>query len=156
MDPTRSNLRLAARQLGALIPHLGDFYDVIEEIAIGWAEGLEAADAAAASAVYTSLVESGPGRVAGGEAVFAAAQEEPAPAMRFLLRSQLAALNELRSVAGNVMEWRVEDARASLWSWSEVGEALEISKQAAQQRFGGMTREDAVAERYARLSDDDV
>jgi hypothetical protein len=101
-EKTRSDLRLAARALGELLAEVGDFYDVAEELAIGYANVMMQADTK--------------------------------PERRAML--QLGALNELQSVAANVMEWRVDDARELDVPWSEIGDCLEITRQAAQQKYG--------------------
>jgi hypothetical protein len=100
-EPTKEDLVTAAFALGDMLSKVGDFYDVAEALAAGWAAGV--------------------GAEAGG--------------VRSIL-SQLGALNELQSVSNEVMGWRVDDARAALVSWSDIGDVLEISKQAAQQRWG--------------------
>lgn len=50
--------------------------------------------------------------------------------------AQISALDGLQRAANQVIEWRVEDARTSSTSWSKIGDALDTSKQAVQQRFG--------------------
>lgn len=100
--PSRDDLRLAARALGEMLSHVGDFYDVAEEIAIGYANE---------------------------------SKQEDASRERFL-SLKLGALNELQSVANNVMEWVVDDMRDEHMSWQQVGDVLDVSRQAAQQRFG--------------------
>lgn len=98
---TREELKAAAYELGKMLAGVGDFYDVAEELAKGYAAG-----------------------VAGSET------------SRHGIRSQIGALNELQSVANSVIEWRVDDARGMYLTWEEIGEALDTSKQAAQQKYG--------------------
>jgi hypothetical protein len=100
--PSRMDLQIAARKLGALISQVGDFYDVAEDIARGYAD-------------YHAGNDTSPER---------------------RLPLQLSALNELQSVANNVIEWRVDDARDAYLSWEKIGDALDISRQAAQQKYG--------------------
>ena len=54
---------------------------------------------------------------------------------RFLL-AQITALHSIQSAAETIIAWRVDDAREGITSWSKIGDALDMSKQAAQQRFG--------------------
>lgn len=61
---------------------------------------------------------------------------EKAGAVETFIPAQLTALNSLQTAAQTVIAWRVEEARASEVSWSKIGEALDMSKQGAQQRFG--------------------
>lgn len=49
---------------------------------------------------------------------------------------KLVALHALTAAAEEVKGWVVEDAREALMPWSKIGEALDMSKQAAQQRWG--------------------
>lgn len=49
---------------------------------------------------------------------------------------QLVALSELRAVVEDMTQWRVDDAREAGQSWQQIGDALEISRQAAQQKYG--------------------
>jgi len=49
---------------------------------------------------------------------------------------KLGALNELQSVSNNTITDYVQDARAAHVSWSQIGDALDVSRQAAQQRYG--------------------
>lgn len=153
---TSYHVRRAARLLGMMAARAGDSYDVLEEFAEGWAYVVSGAADEDTSAAHTTPVQSPAGPVAGGEAVFTAAQAAPAPTTTEQLRLQLAILASLQSSVATVIEWRVDDARTARMSWAEIAEPLEVSKQAAHQRYGGMTAEDAVAERYARLSDDDL
>lgn len=60
-----------------------------------------------------------------------ASQGHAQPASR-----EISALDGLQRAANQVIEWRVEDARTSDTSWSKIGDALDTSKQAVQQRFG--------------------
>ena len=50
--------------------------------------------------------------------------------------SKIAALNELQSVSNNTIKDYVADARAGFASWTQIGDALDVTKQAAQQRYG--------------------
>lgn len=54
----------------------------------------------------------------------------------YRISRELAALNALRLAAAEVIDWRVEEARDERMSWSQIGGALEMSKQAAQQKYG--------------------
>jgi hypothetical protein len=51
------------------------------------------------------------------------------------LEAAVAVVDELRGVGEEVLDRFVAEARAANCSWSEVGGALGVSKQAAQQRF---------------------
>lgn len=102
MSKTREELKQAAFELGAMLAQVGDFYDVAEELAKG----------------YASVV----------------AQQDVRPER--IVRLELGALNELQSVANSIMAWRVEDARKLYLSWSDIGDVLDVSKQAAQQKYG--------------------
>lgn len=100
---TKDEVKRAAWALGKLMAEAesGDDYDVLEELAQGYATGM-------------------------GKAVETEA---------FLL-AQITALDSLQSAAQTVIEWRVDDARACDTSWAKIGDALDTSKQGAQQRFG--------------------
>lgn len=104
---TREELREAARKLGAMMAeHVGDFYDVAENLAAGYAESL-AAHLKPESQEYAERS----------------------------IQCQLGALNELQSVSNTVIGWRVDDAREAFMSWEKIGDALDISRQAAHERF---------------------
>lgn len=49
--------------------------------------------------------------------------------------TQIGALHELQSVANNTVRDYVDDARAEHASWTQIGDALDTSKQAAQQKY---------------------
>lgn len=104
---TREELKEAARKLGAMMAeHVGDFYDVVEMIAVGYGEEL--------------------------------AKHHPVDSQEYNERHvscQLSALNELQSVANTVIGWKVEDGRGLHMSWQSIGDALDISRQAAHERF---------------------
>lgn len=51
-------------------------------------------------------------------------------------RTAIGALAELASVSGNVLEGIVAEAREKHVSWSVIGDGLDVSKQAAQQKYG--------------------
>lgn len=51
-------------------------------------------------------------------------------------RLRIEALNELSSTASNLIPESVSEARAAGASWVTIGNALDVSKQAAQQRYG--------------------
>src|SRR6202140_554120 len=51
------------------------------------------------------------------------------------LEAAVTIVDELRGVGEEVLDRFVAEARAANCSWSEVGAALGVSKQAAQQRF---------------------
>jgi hypothetical protein len=53
----------------------------------------------------------------------------------FALRA-LHAATQARKVADRWVEWMADEAKCSGASWQEIGAALGVSKQAAQQRFG--------------------
>lgn len=53
-----------------------------------------------------------------------------------VILARVSALNELQSVANNTIRDFVADARTEHASWAQVGDALDMSKQGAQQRFG--------------------
>lgn len=95
----------AAFQLGRLLADGGDFYDVAENFAQGWA------DAQA-------------GRGDGGQ---------DAAARHVLV--QLTALDALQAAAREIIGWRVDDARIIGVPWESIGQSLDMTKQAAQQRF---------------------
>lgn len=102
-EPTREELVRAAVKLGRMMATgQGDFYDIVEGLASGYAIGIGGADVTPERAVALSI----------------------------------GALNELQSVANSVIAWRVDDARELHMPWSEIGDVLEMTKQAAQQRFG--------------------
>jgi hypothetical protein len=101
-EKTREELKAAAFELGAMLATVGDFYDVAEELAKGYAAGVMQAD---------TLPER-------------------------IVSLEMGALNELQSVAASVLGWRVDDARKLHLSWSDIGDVLDVSKQAAQQKYG--------------------
>lgn len=96
-------LQAAARLVGEMLAEAGDFYDVVENICIGYANVTYSPD---------SLSE------------------------RSHLGWQLIAANELRSVADNWTAQLVTEAREEHWTWAAIGDALEVTRQAAQQRYG--------------------
>lgn len=137
---TGYHVRRAARLLGMMQARAGDCYDVAEEFAIGYAIGALASDPEAQESAYTTGPQAGGNGVEDGETVFTADQEEEAPPTVANLRLQLIALNGLQAAIRSVISWRVDDMRAGGASWAAVGEALEISAQGAQQRFGKVFR----------------
>ena len=58
------------------------------------------------------------------------------------LHYEISALNELQSVASSVIEWRVEDARKAFMSWDKIGDALDMSRQAAWRKYRSTNEED--------------
>lgn len=58
------------------------------------------------------------------------------PGTAHAVKMKMAALNELVSVAGNVLAGVVAEERELGMPWSEIGDALEITRQAAQQKYG--------------------
>jgi hypothetical protein len=136
----RDHLRLHARQLGELLSQVGDFYDITEEIAIGYASGTMGSSWPPPSPAYTTGPQAGQPPAASIEPNSAADQENSRRLRERHVLLQLGALNELRSVANSITSWRVDDARDLLASWSQIGQALDISKQAATQRFGAAAR----------------
>lgn len=111
-EPTRTDLQLAANRVGRLLTQVGDFYDVAEELARGYA---------AASASYPPSGGSSP-------------SVERSAKHRYI-ELQIGALNELSSVCQNIIEWRVDDAREAGMTWQNIADVLEISRQAAHTRF---------------------
>lgn len=134
-EPTREQLLLAALRLGELVAQVGDFYDVAEEIARGYAWRLTGKNAGPCPPAHTGSVKSAGSGVVAVEAFSSPDQEEPAATIDLRLELRFAALHELQSVSGNLIAELVGNARARYWTWEMIGEALEISKQAAQQRF---------------------
>lgn len=53
------------------------------------------------------------------------------------LRLRLEALAALRVAVEEALPGAVREARGRGWSWAEVAEPLGVSRQAAQQRYGG-------------------
>jgi|GEM_PF-6555117 len=104
-EKTREELKAAAFELGRMLAQVGDFYDVAEELAKGYADDRM--------------------------------QEGPSDERRVQL--QIGALNELQSVSNEIISWRVDDGRKLFMSWTQIGDALDTSRQAAQQRFGAST-----------------
>ncbi len=51
----------------------------------------------------------------------------------------LFAAHELRDLLGLAEIDAVRHARRADWTWSQIGEALGTTRQAAQQRFGGLS-----------------
>jgi len=92
---------------------------------LGGDRGPDAALAAVVRSVRTTIAESG--RQASGEP-----------------GDLLAGMEQLAAIAERV-DWAllslVGEARAQRVSWSRIGQALGVSKQAAQQRFAGYVRE---------------
>lgn len=153
----RQDLRLAARDVGAQLAAVGDFFDVIDEVAIGWANanlylsGPPARPPAVPASEGRPAAYTGPGQMPADSAGvvepdFGAAQASQGPGIvelgldgysnDFRLKLQLIALNEMAGVVRDVLEWRVDDARDRRWSWQRIGDALEMSRQAAHQRWG--------------------
>lgn len=140
-EPLNKNqLRAAARIVGQMLSQVGDFYDVAEEIANGYALGTLHGVEPQHNPAYTGPRQIRGELAEGVEPNSGAAQDTAAPPSKEYLRQCLIALNELRSVSANVIPWRVDDAKNSGMLWSEIGDALEITKQAAQQRYGGTVR----------------
>lgn len=112
-EPTLDQLRLAAHALGRMAALVGDFYDVLEEFARGYATRSYSTPESGVDSPSVELSKK-----------------------HAYIRLQIGALNEARSVAQELIAWRVDDARDAFMSWQVIGEALEISKQAVQQRYG--------------------
>ena len=68
--------------------------------------------------------------------------DEQSPAAR--LRVAIALGHELTELSDAMIGRFVAQARATGLSWTEIGEAFGVSKQAAQQRYGGTTAEAAL------------
>lgn len=113
-EPTKTDLLLAANRLGEMLSQVGDFFDVVEELTRGYARGLPGT---------TSSAEDSP-------SVAAAAKHQ-------YIQQQIGALVEIRSVAENILEWRVEDARDALMSWQDIADVIGISRQATHKRYSG-------------------
>jgi hypothetical protein len=137
---TRDQLRLAARALGEALAQVGDFYDLTEEIAIGYANGHMGTDWPPPSPAYTTGPQTGQPPAASSEPNSPLDQEKRRRLRERHLLLQVSALNSLKASADSVMTWRVDDARDVLASWQDIGDALDISKQGAQQRFGPAAR----------------
>ena len=133
---TKFQLRALARLVGDMLADVGDFYEVVEEICIGYANGVTGRADDTPHPAYTSLVKSGRGGDVVAEPFAGSDQGAGYPRTKGHLRWQLVAANELRSVANNWVAQLVVDAREEHWAWSEIGDALEITRQAAQQRYG--------------------
>ncbi|HWV27832.1 MAG TPA: hypothetical protein VNZ66_11445 [Aeromicrobium sp.] len=54
--------------------------------------------------------------------------------------------NRAHVEVGELLRSAVSAARAAGWSWEAIGGSLQMSRQAAQQRFGRMTEEDEFAD----------
>lgn len=134
-EPTSDTVRAAARLLGRLAGRAGDSYDVLESFAAGWAAQVAGEDDSALGAAHTTRSQAGGAAGAIAEPNFTADQAKPAPVSREQLRLQLAVLADLRAAVESVIEWRVQDAREQRWSWAEVAEPLEITKQGAHKRY---------------------
>lgn len=138
--PTRDEFRRAARELGQHLAQVGDFYDIAEEIAIGYATGHMGIDWPPSSAAYTTGPQAGQPPAASSELNSRLDQERRRQLRERHLLLQISALNSLKASADNVTSWRVDDARDNLASWQNIGDSLDVSKQAAQQRFGAAAR----------------
>lgn len=135
-QPRRQQIRNMARIVGDMLSDAGDFYDVMEEICIGYANGVTGHIDLPVSPAYTSLVKSPADVDVAVEPNSSSDQGAAAPRSKAHLRWQLVASNELSSVAQNWRAQLVVDAREEHWTWQEIGDALEITRQAAQQRYG--------------------
>lgn len=67
-------------------------------------------------------------------------------------KDELEGLAMLNSLMSDTIKWVVDERRAQGASWSEIGRALGISKQAAQQRFGKKAAKPAISEEIALRS----
>lgn len=111
-EPTRDFLQLAANRTGRQLAQVGDFYDVVEELTRGYARQLcplEESDKTSPSVAERSKHR--------------------------YIELQIAALVEIRSVAENILEWRVDDAREELMTWQDIADAIGVSRQAAHTRY---------------------
>lgn len=121
--------------LGSLAARGGDSYDVLEGFSAGWAEQLATGELSDARAAYTGSSQTSSDGVASVGPNSSVDQDPPAPVSREQLRLQLAVLADLRAAVESVIEWRVQDAREQHWSWAEIAEPLEITKQGAHKRY---------------------
>lgn len=67
-------------------------------------------------------------------------------------KDELEGLAMLNSLMSDTIKWVVDERRAQGASWSEIGRALGISKQAAQQRFGKKSAKPTISEKIALRS----
>lgn len=134
-SPSIHSLRAAADLVGSMSARVGDSYDVLESFAAGWARQIAGTNGPAAGPAYTTPVKRPAGPEASGEAIITAAQGAAAPVSKEELRLQLAILASLRATIETVIEWRVQDARDQRWSWAEIAEPLDITKQGAHKRY---------------------
>ncbi len=56
------------------------------------------------------------------------------------VQAMLSAATRLRDMADALREQAVVQARKAGWSWEAIGRSLGITKQAAQQRYGDLSR----------------
>ena len=136
-EPTRRDVCELAYALGQLLTDVGDFYDVAANLAIGWRDAqMATGEKDAPLPAYTGRGQIERMAAAGPGPNSRAGQARSSQTTKEHWRLILGALNELQSVANNTLASSVGDARADGLVWSEIGDALEISKQGAQKRFG--------------------
>jgi hypothetical protein len=108
---TKQEIQAAAYKLGRMLGEsdFGDFYDVVEGVIDGY--------------VHAEPLDSD--------------QVWKAEADRYgAISRRLYSLHGLRAAAETVIGESVEDARDVRMTWQEIGDALDVSKQAAQQKYG--------------------
>lgn len=135
---TKADLIDAAAFVGRRTADVGDFYDVVESVAQGYSQGVRGVQRRpAGSPAHTTPSQIEPAAVASVEPDSTAAQGPPATDRESVLKWELVALEGILRSASEVLRWRVDDARDAGMTWSEIGDILEVSKQAAQQKYGG-------------------
>jgi hypothetical protein len=136
-EANRVDLQTLAYAVGQLCAHVGDFYDVVGNFAVGFRDAILTGEIDdALSPVYTALSQAGPLRTVAVVPKFSDAQGQPAVPISEHYRWVFVALNELQSAADSTIALAAGEARAEGISWAQIGRPLEISRQAAQQRFG--------------------
>lgn len=136
-EPTRRDTIECAYATGQLVADYGDFYDVVANIAIGYRDNhIATAEPDSPPPAYTGDSQIRRPAVADPEPNSTAARIRRARESERHWIAMFAALNEIRSVAESLIQEAVGEARRDGMTWEQIGDALEVTKQAAQKRYG--------------------
>jgi hypothetical protein len=136
-DVDREDTRRLAYAVGQLVAEAGDFYDVVEYLALGYRDYVLSGNMTDFTrAVYTGSRQIAAGPEASTVPNFSAGQDGRGWDKSDLFKWPLVAMNEMRSVAEHSIAAVVGEARAARVTWSAIAEGLDITKQGAQKRYG--------------------
>lgn len=134
---TKQDTIETAYALGQLVAVAGDFYDVLSNVAIGYRDShLATGEDAAPPPAYTGSSQLGPIDVVVAQPDLPADQERRRRERERHWTLILGVLNEIRSVSDNLIAETVGEARRDGMVWSQIADALEVTRQAAHKRYG--------------------